>query len=456
MRRLRTVFPSQSEPESGMTLIEVIVAMMIFAIIALGVAFTMTNVMSLTRDNRERTAAVNLAASEIDLIRSFDDVFAVTDNTSTKTVGGTTYTVTRETSWVSSTGTDISCSNGDKALQYKRINVGVSWDGQHTGADPVQADTILTPGSRINQPTTGTILVSVTKASGSGYAGVTVTAKAESGGASTITEPIPKTDTDGCSYVLNVDPGTYTISIALSGGISSTQSTATPKAVSTVVKGTSSAVAFTYDKAAKFNVKDVAAPEPTTGPVATRLASDRDVSFLSTYGTYTPGTVASAYSMFPWPSGYQAVLGAYSGPTTEKPCTVVDPSAWEPDESVDPPRAGARSPGSAADPGDTTELTMPVAAVTVSSPKGTLYATQQTTPMLPGEPSCATTHKYNFGSVNGDLTIGLPYGTWKFSVKPSTWPSTEAELSVSSVTVLTGGVVDTASNVVTLDPRVAP
>ncbi|SEB40857.1 prepilin-type N-terminal cleavage/methylation domain-containing protein [Paramicrobacterium humi] len=457
MRRIRAILQSQSEPESGMTLIEVIVAMMIFAIIALGVAFTMTNVMSLTRDNRERTAAVNLAASEIDLVRSFDDVFAVTDNPSTKTVGGTTYTITRDTSWVSSSGADVSCTSGGDSLQYKRINVRVSWPEQKAqGANPVQADTILTPGSRINQPTTGTILVSVTKGSGSGYAGVTVKAVPKSGGATTITETIPATDADGCSYILNVEPGTYDVSINVSGGISSTQSTSTPKATTTVAEGTSSAVAFTYDKAATYNVNAIAKPNPAAEPPALKLASNRDVSFLSTYGAFTPSSAASSYDLFPWQSGYEALLGAYAGPTTEKPCTVVDPSAWEPDSTVDPALAGSRMPGAAADPGGGVTVDMPVAAVTILGQSGTLYATQQTTPKLPGEPVCTTTHKYNFGTVNGDVTIGLPYGTWSFSIATGGWWPTESTISVSNVTIVTGGVIDTAANVVTLDPRVAP
>lgn len=95
---------------------------------------------------------------------------------------------------------------------------------------------------------------------------------------------------------------------------------------------------------------------------------------------------------------------------------------------------------------------MPVAAVTILGQSGTLYATQQTTPKLPGEPVCTTTHKYNFGTVNGDVTIGLPYGTWSFSIATGGWWPTESTISVSNVTIVTGGVIDTAANVVTLDP----
>ena len=64
----------------GFTLIEVVVAMLVFAIIATGFLMTLTAGLVTTRDTRTRIVAANLASQQIDLIRS-QDVFDVTSST---------------------------------------------------------------------------------------------------------------------------------------------------------------------------------------------------------------------------------------------------------------------------------------------------------------------------------------------------------------------------------------
>ena len=65
-------------PDEGSSLVEVIVAMFIFALISVGVVHTMTSVLSVSRDSRSRQVALNLAAQAIDRSReSSDDLFAL-------------------------------------------------------------------------------------------------------------------------------------------------------------------------------------------------------------------------------------------------------------------------------------------------------------------------------------------------------------------------------------------
>ena len=63
-RRLNDVLrpASPAERDAGLSLVEVIVAMMVFTIISIGVAYTITNSLVLTRDSRARAVATNLAA----------------------------------------------------------------------------------------------------------------------------------------------------------------------------------------------------------------------------------------------------------------------------------------------------------------------------------------------------------------------------------------------------------
>ena len=207
------------------TLVELVVAMMVFAVVALGVAYSMLSVLSITNDSRSRQVAANLAAQEIDLTRSVADIFSLQDRSTTETVNGTVYTLDRKTDWVTATGIAADCGVGGGTLQYKRINVTVTWP-RMVGSNPVRADTVLAPSSKINDPLLGTILVRVKNAGGTGSANVTVTATPVSGtGATAITETILPTDAEGCTYVLKVKPGTYTVQISRADSVTEKQQT---------------------------------------------------------------------------------------------------------------------------------------------------------------------------------------------------------------------------------------
>ena len=53
---------------SGIGLVEVLVALMIFSIIAIGMGYSMLSISRLTGDSTARETATNLAAAEIDRI----------------------------------------------------------------------------------------------------------------------------------------------------------------------------------------------------------------------------------------------------------------------------------------------------------------------------------------------------------------------------------------------------
>ncbi len=83
----------------------------------------------------------------------------------------------------------------------------------------VRTYTVIDPKNRINDPTKGTILVSVLGGSGAGSAGVTVTATPASpaNGATALAKaPLP-TDAQGCTYILKVTPGNYNVTVSRAG-----------------------------------------------------------------------------------------------------------------------------------------------------------------------------------------------------------------------------------------------
>ena len=87
--------------ERGLTMIELVVAVSVFAILAGGLALTIDSGLNLARNNRNRSIAANLASQEMDKVRqeTFTSLpLGLVDRT--ESVDGVDYTVRRESEWV--------------------------------------------------------------------------------------------------------------------------------------------------------------------------------------------------------------------------------------------------------------------------------------------------------------------------------------------------------------------
>ena len=447
--------------DSGLSLLEVLVAMMIFAIVSLGVLQSLATVLAITRDNRARVVAANLAAQEIDLARDASDVFTLFDDTYTKTLNGDVFTVTRSTAWVPSSNTAASCGSGGGTLQYKRINIEVSWPNMRAGTEPVRFDSLLAPDDRINDPALGTILVSVIGGSGEGAAGVSVGASpaSPSEGAQSLSTSPAATDTDGCSFILKVAPGNYNVSVSRSGYITDDGQSSSPSQLTQVVAGTASSVSFNYDQAARFDVKYVASPAPANVEIPTNM----DTAFISTYGVHTESSSSSSLSrsinLFPWRSGYVGVAGTYI-PKPEDPASTADycaspnPALW-PEEDI----AGVtyRSPDAvavAANPGGSVDMTVPMGLVDVSALAGDRIRVKSTAPVAgSADPGCTESVTLTFDRLDSSTQfIALPYGTWEIERRTGVvW----LPVGLGSILAPIVGGTATVPGVVTVDPRVA-
>jgi len=448
--------------QAGMSLLEVLVAMMIFAVVSLGVLQVLTTVLTITRDNRARVVAANLASQEIDLARDAGDVFTLVDDTYTKTLNGDVFTVSRSTQWVSSSNTSASCGTGGGTLQYKRINISVTWPNMRKGTLPVRFDTLLAPNDRINDPALGTILVSVIGGSGGGAPGVSVTATPASpaNGAQNLTVLPPATDVQGCSYILKVAPGNYNVTVSRTGYITDAGQITAPSKLTQVVAGTASSVSFNYDQSARFRVNYVSDPVPTT----VQIPKDMTTSFGSSYGVFYSATTTSDLTrnldLFPWRSGYIGYAGKYlakPGDTTSTAayCESPNPLSWQEVKIAGITYASPVPEAVAATPGGNVDLTVPMGLVAVSGLSGsTIKATSRTPVSGSGDPGCTTSNVLTFNSLAAGTThIALPYGTWELKkASGSSW------ISIAPGTALfpiVGGTA-TVAGVVTVDPRVAP
>ncbi|WP_165314324.1 type IV pilus modification PilV family protein [Agromyces protaetiae] len=476
--------PEAAGDDAGFGLVEVLVAMLVFAIVAVSVAYSVTLTLTTTKDSKAREIALNLASAEIDSVRAIGDPFDVFSATSTVTQGET-YTIQRVASWVSAAGADATCSASGGTLRYKRVNVTVTWTGMGPTGIAARADTLMAPTSRINDPAKGTIFISVLGANGLGLAGVTPTVSGTS------SPPVEPTDIEGCSFVLGVTPGNYSVSLNLPNYVDTThtQNSRVPVATGTlaVVAGASTSFQFQYDRAGLFPTRYATnrAALATTPNMAITFPPNLKTNFVSTLGVYprteSPtesgsnprvATLSTSTKLFPVQSGYQAFAGDYRATTPEQAgCEVADPAAWGLDNSTGVDLIGQRSQGQFAAPGATASpINVPMGIVqvarTASSNRNNLVAVQVTAPQVDGEPTCATSPlTIRFGAVftnNNAIRIALPFGSWRlYATRQSTTsvPGSDATVMVQPqhVTVLSnvipGRANADATGIITIDPR---
>ncbi|ROS77558.1 prepilin-type N-terminal cleavage/methylation domain-containing protein [Curtobacterium sp. PhB130] len=442
------------ENEDGFTIIEVMVAMTVFAIIAAGVAAGIVSTMYLTQDNRSREAALNLANQALDAARSTKDVFTLDDDTRTQTVGTQGYTVKRTTNWINSDGTDNSCGAGSGVLSYKRVAITVSWtSGTSPRQKNVVLDTLISPPAAVSSASGSTIVVGVRTASGGPNENVAVNITPVSGGATSLAAQPAATDGNGCSYALGVTPGTYKIAISKSGNVDESGATAPTYNITTTAGGIGNK-SFLYDQAlsvsvgAPLNLTQGTAKLPTSMTTSFRHA-DR-VSTISTTST----------TLFPYTDGWTAVAGSYTST-----CKDVDPTEWttpvnnlvvSPNIFTDVNGQPGVLPTSATTA--TARAPMGIIDVKMSGIDTVLVATvKNTTAVSGGDPGCSPSTTYYFTGLKSTAatTVALPYGTWTLrgttalaGLLSSNNPVVAANPNVTNVNVSVSG------NVVTLDPRI--
>ncbi len=103
-------------PQGGFTLIEILLAMVIFSISFLGLAAGATTVMKSNHSSYNNTVATNLAQDKLEVLRA-KNVADIAGDNDTKKVGGVTFTRTWTTDDVDVAG-------------LRKIKVGISWNDQ--------------------------------------------------------------------------------------------------------------------------------------------------------------------------------------------------------------------------------------------------------------------------------------------------------------------------------------
>ena len=439
--RLRSV----REREDGFTVIEVLIAMMVFAVMSVGLAAGITNSLTLTRDSRAREVASTLAMNDIEQLRTLDNVLQIKSLTTpvTQQVGNLTFTLKRTVKLATSDGTANPCGTGSGSVSFKNIQETVTWATSSTTSkqQSLTMTTAVAPSSNINSDTTGSIFIGVQNAAGGAVVGITPTIT----GPSTVT--VPATDSEGCTYALGVAPGTYTISLNKTGWVDSTQANPSQQQV-TISAGGSGHAAFSYDTAVTANF---AYAKNWTGGTPS-LPTNMTTTLVNQVSGATPllNTPSSA-PVFPFTGGYRAVAGSFATNSSggSATCLAPDPAQWTTPNSTG--AIGVATPY--VDP-TTATIAVPMGAVTVNALSSGTYLTAVSSATLgSGDPGCANGMTLTFPKATGSTqTIALPFGTWTLYRGTTSGAKTLVIIATDPLTVhlQTQG---TAAGTVTLDPR---
>jgi prepilin-type N-terminal cleavage/methylation domain-containing protein len=478
MRSIRARLAASGD--AGFSLVEVVVAMMIFALIATGGIYAMASTMTVTRDTRARQVAANLASEEIDLARDTADLMTLEDGLRSVELGGQTYHVKRTARWVRSSGNDLDCGSAGDTLRFKRVNVAVSWDNMRQTTEPVRSDTLIDPNSRLNDPEKGTILVKVVKPSGAGTPDVTVTATPAKTGTGLPSYTAKETDEQGCTYILQVVPGAYNVTVSHPGGdyVDEDQSPTSTTTVG-VTPGDAVSAGFQYSESTQVSATYAqnvlnASTLLKVVPSELYLPNNLDTSFLSSSPTYVEGRSGSGptlsrqavFSLQPNAGGYQVVAGL--APTIADGtdgCRAVDPEAWAPYKKGKTTWVGFRNTAVTPAKGTVPPVAIDMGGVVLT--RDLLGANIRYIKAVSmdstagGSPGCRTPMTYLFGPINrtvlpSPFTLALPYGSWTLTAGDTATTATQA-IDEKKVSIAIDGDVTKGKGggtIVTLDPRI--
>ncbi len=324
MRRARRI--ASTGGDAGVTLIEVVVAMVVMLVLATSVLGLVVTAQKQSVSNRNRVAASNLAAREIELVR--EQFLAVGGSGPTDlaaealqtnphpltggtagdplVIDGTPYTVKRLASWSPTTAGVSACQGGGSVLHPTLVvNVQVTWPGMGT-VKPITNTAVLSPERAVGLGTTAAFAaITVTDSLGKPMPLRNVTVFSGS-------ESVPTaTDASGCA-VAALSPGTagssYSYRVTDAGYVDIAGTEFPERTIGTIKQGTLNADGkIQVDKAASVTIQltGVSAADAVGATVSLyqSVASGPSIRPVTVTGLTT--TVTNL-----WPTNYAAFFGS--------------------------------------------------------------------------------------------------------------------------------------------------
>ena len=399
LSRLKRVSASD---DAGFSLVEMIVAMLVFALLSASALLILDRSTNLNRSNAMRAVAANLAARQIEIVRSMD-THAIPDGLQTyaMSVEGKPFTVVQSASFVAVNSTTSTCDSvgGGSNISHKRVSVTVSWPAMGT-TKPVRSDTLKAVGPAGLDPTKGTLAIRVVDRNSAPVPGATVTLNT---GANQLTGD------DGCAVFPSLTAATsYTATASLAGyvnkagGASVMQTTPVVNA-GAITRGT--VVYLDRPTTASF-VFAPAAGHALPSPLPMMMLHEAGVTpATATTRMLNPAVATSLSTLYPFATGYAVWAGR---------CT----SAIDTNATFQAPQGTASVP-------QTVPVPLAPVSVTVRSKNNTAIAASSPVYALSGtgagsDPGCPAGETYNLGTTGVDpaapLQGSLPFGTWRLAV----------------------------------------
>jgi type II secretory pathway pseudopilin PulG len=391
-----------------MTLIEVVVAMTLLALLMLGLGGALGAGLRLIRTDRQRVVAANLATQQMERLRTtaFPDI-PLGRTEITETVDNIAYAVRQDVEWQDQ-GSDNGPCDGGTTLDFVRVDISVRWDDM-AGVKPVQSQTVLAPSAGSFDPAKGNIAVQLRDRSAADLAGVPVRASGPSG------TFVRSTTASGCAFFTGLTPGSYTVSLSSTGYVDG-QGVASPSQSVTVSAGATPSRQFDYDLAATLAVTMTA---PNGGTVPNALAISVGNTHFPTPGSKVftgTGTSRTIANLFPYPEGFRLWAGECAD---AKP-----PSAT--DDVIDGPVA--------AEPGQTTAATLQIPTVNLRVLRaGVGVPGVQVTAVH--DSSCTSSFVVGTTDATGTVQAVVPFGRWQFRVGTTSSALTTVSTMSSSMTM---------------------
>ena len=419
--------------EDGFGLLEVVLAGVLLMVILSAVGLTLASSLNLTRTNKNRTVAANLASEQVDQVRT--DVarnFSLLTIGSTplpsRTVGGATYTMTQDAQWITSTSSTDPCdtpppspSNPTTGLAYIRVTVSVKWPNMG-GVNPVTAQTVVTPPVTTFQADTGHIPVQVFGDGGVPRSGVTIRVVAPSG--TTYTQD---TTAEGCAFFafLPLLPGgqSYTVTADEPTYVDHDGDPAPSNSANVSIGATAPPLQFDYDQSGTLDltltgVDAVGAADPSVPLPVSQLPIVLGQSGLTGLRkSFPPGGVNQQIpGLFPFGDGYPAWIGE---------CEDADPAAFPPEGRDEAHVAPALAVGVGV-------VRMPTVRIHVEDMQGfnagpEVGKTVRAIHAPDGRCVAGADITLGVTDINGDVLVAMPFGQWTLQVDAQTafsgtWP----------------------------------
>jgi prepilin-type N-terminal cleavage/methylation domain-containing protein len=464
--------------ESGVTLIEVVIAAVLLGILASAVLTILLKTQSATVVNRGRVAAANLAAREIELVK---DEFArkptapvdiadagVVTNPHPLTGGvagqplvldGTPYTVVRSAQWNVTGNTGKTACEGGVLVAQPTLGITVSVTWPHMGTvQPVVSSAIMAPVKGTGVPTTSSfVAVSVTDSLGAANPGRAV--RVESG--AEVYHGL--TDESGCA-VIEVNPATtgtqYTASLGDAGYVDVSGNMNPSKMTGSVGRGVlSGPFPFTYDRAGQVRLTLV---DPSGGPLTKAQVAGAQVTLVASLSSggatsgmpYTLSDVVTTITGL-WPTQY----GAYFGLTA--PLSGYASLPLAPGGSIDlaVPFAKATMAISGMPAGTTLVIAVPSAAGTTCTTSGAVTVSPAAVSLMPGTwdffavgSTFACSPGPNAQALDPGVNDDIAWGTTTFRVNNvpagnALWAVEQGKAGGALATCPTAGQAATAQNI---------